>query len=124
MDESFSQISEALHRVEEMLHRQGEKLHFERERHEELEEVTKKDKIEFLAISAEERDVLDHFFDESKVKMKSWVAMDREESTMRAYNIKVLPTAVVIDKAGTVIAVTQPGDLTVEDFVQWRLVRA
>lgn len=70
-----------------------------------------KDKpVRFIAITSEDASIVEPFL--KRRIMKTWIGLDTDQSTMKAYSVKFFPTTIVIDREGKVAAITQPKRVT------------
>jgi thiol-disulfide isomerase/thioredoxin len=69
-----------------------------------------KDKpVQFIAVTNENRLVVERFL--AQREMLGWIGLDTDNSMMLGYGIGTIPHAVVVDKTGTVRAITTPTQL-------------
>lgn len=67
--------------------------------------------LQIVAITDEGEEVVRKFLD--RRPMKAWIGLDDDSSMFTAYQADKLPHTVIVDPGGKVVAVTQPGALTV-----------
>jgi uncharacterized protein (TIGR03435 family) len=68
--------------------------------------------IVFVAMTHEKRELVEAVL--RRTPMASSVALDDGEKTFQQYGVAVLPHAVVVDKTGTIAAITLPTDITAD----------
>lgn len=69
-----------------------------------------KDKpVQFIAVTNENRFVVERFLGQRQIR--AWIGLDTDDSMIRDYGVGSIPYLVVVDKMGTVRAVTVPGRL-------------
>ena len=82
----------------------------------ELASSVDSNKVVFLAITDEDTAVVQHLL--NKRKLASWVAIDKTGATFRSFAIEARPTTIVVDKAGHIVAVTDPESLKTSELVE------
>ena len=65
--------------------------------------------IQFISVTDEPAATIDSFI--KKKKMKSWVALDSDKSTFRAYGVHSIPHTVLVDRKGIIVGIASPTDL-------------
>lgn len=76
----------------------------------ELAEKFKDKPVQFISVTNESRLVVERFLGQRQ--MRGWIGLDTDNSMIRDYGVGSIPHAVVVDKTGTVRAVTIPARLT------------
>jgi uncharacterized protein (TIGR03435 family) len=72
----------------------------------ELAEEFANEDVRFISISNEAAEPVERFL--QRREMKSWVALDKENATFRAYGVHGIPQTVIVDREGNIAAVTHP----------------
>jgi thiol-disulfide isomerase/thioredoxin len=80
----------------------------------ELAEKFKDKPVRFIAVTNENRLVVERFLQQRR--MRAWVGLDTDDSMVRDYGVTSIPHTVVVDKTGKVRAITRPQMLT-ESFL-------
>jgi uncharacterized protein (TIGR03435 family) len=84
----------------------------------ELAEEFKGKPVQFIAITAEDKETVTKFL--AKRSIKTWIALDTDQAMNRAYAVEAIPHTVVLDKDGRIAAITYPTMLTakvIEDLL-------
>jgi len=76
----------------------------------ELADKFKDKPVHFIAVTNENRFVVERFLGQRP--LRAWIGLDTDNSMIRDYGVGSIPRAVVVDKTGTVRAVTAPARLT------------
>jgi len=76
----------------------------------ELEKAFRGEKIRFLSITDEPREVVEPFLE--KRPLHTWVALDTDRSVFEAYGIRSIPRTILIDANGRIAAITSPRSVT------------
>jgi thiol-disulfide isomerase/thioredoxin len=76
----------------------------------ELADKFKDKPVQFIAVTNENRFVVERFLGQRRIR--AWIGLDTDDSMMRDYGVGSIPYVVVVDKMGTVRAVTMPAMLT------------
>jgi thiol-disulfide isomerase/thioredoxin len=70
-----------------------------------------KDKpVQFISVTNENRLVVERFLTERQIR--GWIGLDTDNSMMADYGVGSIPHVVVVDKTGTVRAITRPAKLS------------
>jgi uncharacterized protein (TIGR03435 family) len=89
----------------------------------ELAEQFKDQPVQFIAITAEEEDVVKPFL--QKRPIRAWIGLDADKATSEAYEVTSIPRTILVDKKGRVAAVTHPAAVTpqvLEDLLAGRKI--
>lgn len=78
----------------------------------ELSEAFEHEPVRFISITDENEMKVKRFL--QKRMMNSWIGLDHDRSMFKAYQIRFLPTTVLIDTEGRVAAVTNPASINRE----------
>ena len=71
--------------------------------------------VRFIAITDENEQVVEHFLKQTPIH--SWVGLDGAGKSNRdVYNIQGIPTTVIVNSQGIVVAVTHPAKLQPKDI--------
>ena len=65
--------------------------------------------IQFISITDEAPGVVESFL--KKRVMKSWVALDAEKATFKAYAVHAIPHTVIVNRDGKIMEITSPTDI-------------
>lgn len=68
--------------------------------------------VRFLAVSSEKRDRIERFLQSNPNKL--WTGIDSNSQAFDRYDVRVIPHTIVIDKSGTLIAITNAEEITEE----------
>ena len=66
--------------------------------------------VRFIAITDENESIVAPFL--KRRTMKTWIGLDTNRSTLKAYSVQSFPTTIIIDAIGKVAAITMPKSLT------------
>ncbi len=76
------------------------------------------DDIVFLSVTGEAPEIVSPFLEDRP--MRAWIGHDKDGLTMDSYEIRFLPTTIVIGKDGVIASVTSPRELTTERIDGYR----
>ena len=76
----------------------------------ELVEKFKDKPVRFISVTNENRLVVERFLSQRQVR--GWIGLDTDNSMMADYGVGSIPYTVVVDKTGTVRAITRPAKLS------------
>jgi peroxiredoxin len=68
------------------------------------------EQIQFIAVTSEKEDVVEQFLD--KRQIGGWIGIDTDRSMAASYGVTGIPDTIVVDKNGTIHAITHPMSLT------------
>lgn len=78
----------------------------------ELSEAFEHEPVRFISITDEDESKVKRFL--QKRKMNSWIGLDHDRSMFKEYQIRFLPTTILIDTEGRVAAITNPASINRE----------
>ncbi len=68
--------------------------------------------VRFLSISSEKREVIERYLKSNPNKL--WMGIDGNNEAANQYEVRVIPHTVIVDKSGTLIAITDAEEITEE----------
>ena len=68
--------------------------------------------IKFISVTAEKKEVVDHFLE--KKKINGWIGLDTNRSVFEAFDVKSIPKTVLLYPDGELAAVTRANEVTPE----------
>lgn len=74
---------------------------------------TYKDRVRFISVTDEDRDIVGAF-QENEPAIANWIGIDSDRSLFDAYKIRGIPTTIILDAEGQIVARTHPVQLTAE----------
>jgi thiol-disulfide isomerase/thioredoxin len=66
--------------------------------------------VRFLAVTAEKQPAVEKFLEKRPVR--AWIGLDPDRSMLTSYGVRGVPYVIVVDRAGTIRALTSPAGLT------------
>lgn len=69
-----------------------------------------KDRVVFISVTDEDRETVETF-QQNDPAIRGWIGLDTDRSLFKAYNVRAIPTTIVLDAEGRFVARTNPAVL-------------